>query len=212
MEPLCRPQAHRLSLVELPSDIKENWHDVGREMYCAYPVGTVEHGFNPNWYFAQYNPAGRSRREITRPRRRFWYHPGEYVVVAYESQKIPVGDVFLCGSDGVRLLGTARRGSSEDVADIVIGHHDPEAMKLRMLRRQDEIRFMAPAKIFTTKRGGPLEGLQPGQRFAFSWGLGATIEKIGPRVVYFRPDHTYESDPVDRQLSSVETRDVTRDR
>ena len=83
-------------------------------------------------------------------------------------------------------------------------------MKLRMLRRQDESRFMAPAKIFTTKRGGPLEGLQPGQRFAFSWGLGTTVEKVGPRFTYFRPDHAYESDPVDRQLSSAETRDVTR--
>ena len=96
------------SLVELPSDIKEHWHDVGREVYCAYPVGDVSGGFNPNWYLAQCNPVSRSRREITRPRRRFWYHRGEYVVVAYQPGKIPVGDVFLCESDGVKLRGRSR--------------------------------------------------------------------------------------------------------
>lgn len=210
-EQLCVPEANRRTLALMPGDIKEHWHDVGRAFENAYLVGTSERGYDANWWLAIQSPWGfPCRREITRPKRRFWFNPGDYVIAKTEPSKIPGGDVFYCGTEKVVLLGSARADFRDDVGDLVIAHHDPEQMRLRLIRRADQMRWMEDGKIFTTKRGGPLEGLAEGQRFAFSWGDGATITKVGPRVTYFRPDRFSErSLPVDRQLSSAETKIVT---
>lgn len=212
MDQLCRPQAQRRTIAEFPSDHREHWHDVGREFRRAYPVGNSQRGFNASWALIRertYVETIPCRREITPPKRRFWYNPGEYMLVSYEPAKTPFGDVYYCGADGVVRLGTSRDRAMFDIGDLVVAHHDPEAFRLRMMRRADERTWMESGKVFTTKRGGPLEGLDPGERFAFSWGLGATITKLGPRVAYFRPDHAHEAGPVDRQLTSEETAIVT---
>lgn len=212
-EQLCEPQADRQSIAIRPGDIKEHWYDVGRAIENAYPVGSSERGYDANWPMIPQRPFSwgpQCRREITRPKRRFWFNPGDYVIATTQRSKIPGGDVFYCGAEQVVLLGSTRADFRDDVGDLVIAHHNPEQMRFRLIRRADQMRWMESGKTFTTKRGGPLEGLAEGQRFAFSWGDGATVTKLGPRVTYFRPDRYSERGmPVDRHLTSAETKIVT---
>jgi hypothetical protein len=209
---LCEPQAERRTVAIMAGDIKSRWHDVGERFDSAYLVGTAERGYNSGWTIQVRHPAhwlSKNRREITPPKRRFWYEFGDYVLVSPTLAKTPHGDVYRCGPDGVDMIGTARAGHPDDVFDIVVPLVDPEQYRVVQLRRADQRRPLHIGVVYGTPIRGPLAGLAVGQRFAFSWGDSATIERIGQRKIFFRVDRCSETAPVDRQLTSEETQAVT---
>lgn len=209
---LREPQAERRTVAIMPGDIKSRWHDVGHRFESAYVVATAERGFDSGWTIRVQHPAhwlSKSRREITSPKRRFWYEPGEYILVSPTLAKTPFGDIYRCGLDGVDMIGTARAGHPGDVFDIVVPIVDPAQHRLVELRRADQRRPLQIGEVYGTSLRSPLAGLVPGQRFAFSWGESATIERIGQRKIFFRVDRSSEKAPVDRQLTSEETQAVT---
>lgn len=209
---LCEPQAERRTVAIMPGDIKSLWHDVGERFESAYVVGTAERGFDSGWTIQVRHPAhwgSKNRREITPPKRRFWYEPGEYILVSPTLAKTPYGDIYRCGPSGVELIGTARAGHPGDVFDTVVPLVDPGQYRIVQLRRADQRRPLQIGEVYGTPLRGPLAGLMPGQRFGFSWGDSATIERIGQRKIFFRVDRNSKKDPVDRQLTSEETQAVT---
>lgn len=171
-------------------------------------VGDSRSGFDPNWVITLGNKLSLNR--ITPRGDAFLCAAGEYLLLRPWSAYHPgsEGEVYYCREDGIEHVGTLKKGDYHSVGDIVTGHHDPEALRRRLIRRRDLVDFWQPRDVTLTPRNGPLRDLAPGDRFILSWGEHAEVVEQGPRSTRFQ---LCDADPdlPSIQLSSRETQIVT---
>lgn len=183
-------------------------HPLPEGLNTVVRVGDSRRGFDPDWITTL--RANISPNRITPRLDAFLCAAGEYLMLRPASAYHPgsEGEVYYCRKDGIEHVGTLVKGNLHSLGDIVTGHHDPEALRRRLIRRRDLIDFWQPRDVTLTPRNGPLRDLAAGDRFVMSWGEHAEVVEQGPRSTRYR---LCDADPdlPAIQLSSRETQIVT---